>query len=90
MLQPKIEELRRQGGFQISDGAGARIAAKRRELAPLCEAGNLELCENLGDIEWDRRHPAGTILRQALVSGTPAMKVRARKLVSAFSRGPHE
>lgn len=36
------------------------------------------------------RQTAETILRQALVSGTPAMKARARKLVNAFSHVPHE
>jgi hypothetical protein len=57
-LEARIEELRRRGGFQISSGADARIEAKRRELGPLCDAGNLELCENLGDIEWDLHNTA--------------------------------
>ena len=57
LLTPRIEELRKRGGMQTSDGAAARIEAKRRELAPLCEAGNLELCENLGDLEWDVQRP---------------------------------
>lgn len=54
--RPRIEELRREGGRQDSSGAQARIDDKRRELVPLCEAGNAELCENLGDLEWDTRN----------------------------------
>lgn len=58
LLTPRIEELRKRGSMQTSGGAAARIDAKRRELAILCEAGNLESCESLGDIEWDIRNPA--------------------------------
>jgi len=43
--------------MQAPEGAAARIDDKRRQLAPQCEAGNLELCENLGDLEWDMQRP---------------------------------
>jgi len=57
VLTPYIEERRKQQAMQAPGGAAARIDDKRRQLAPLCEAGNLELCENLGDLEWDTQRP---------------------------------
>lgn len=56
-LTPAIEELRKQGGRQTSAGAPARIEAKRRELVPLCEAGDAAMCDSLGELEWDTRRP---------------------------------
>lgn len=52
-MRPRIEELRQRGGMQVSAGAPDQIDEARRRLTPLCERGNLELCENLGDLEWD-------------------------------------
>lgn len=56
-LTPEIEALRKQGGLPISAGAPARIEAKRRELVPLCEAGDAAMCDSLGELEWDTRRP---------------------------------
>lgn len=56
-LTPEIEALRKQGGLPTSAGAPARIDAKRRELVPLCEAGDAAMCDSLGELEWDTRRP---------------------------------
>jgi hypothetical protein len=60
-MKARIEELRKQGGFQRSSDARGRTEEKRRELAPLCEGGNAELCENLGDLEWDTQRRAESL-----------------------------
>lgn len=53
LMRPRIEDLRQRGGMQGSADSPDRIEQARRRLTPLCEDGNLELCENLGDLEWD-------------------------------------
>lgn len=53
IMRPRIEELRQRGGMQVSSSVQDRIEEARRRLTPLCESGDLELCESLGDLEWD-------------------------------------
>jgi hypothetical protein len=58
VLTPSIEERRKQQAVQVPAGAAARIDDKRRQIAPLCEAGDAAMCDQLGELEWDMRHPA--------------------------------
>ncbi|MBK6982258.1 MAG: hypothetical protein IPH30_12655 [Betaproteobacteria bacterium] len=62
LLQPRIEELRSRGGFQTSRSAQPRVDEKRRELRMLCDTGNAELCENLGDLQWDTQQHRDALL----------------------------